>query len=112
MAENYGISVSDLLVHPEFKDLQRDPIHPKFNDERALKKVLWELGMDTSCPIHTTTCTHRNLQGQVVTCLRYVGEERCDDSWCDNGYASVHALDKRSARRKNRMREIDEKMRK
>ena len=91
MIENYGVSVSDLLIHPEFKELQRNPPHPKFNDTRTLERVLWELGLDTTQEYTTRECTHRNLQGDVVTCDMYRGRERTDKAWIQSGCASIEA---------------------
>lgn len=89
---NYGVSASDVLLHPSFKDLQRDPVHPKFNDVRELHKVLFQLGIDTSQEVEERLCTHRNLQNKVMTCVMYRGAERTDKSWLKSGCASLVAL--------------------
>lgn len=89
---NYGVSVTDVLVHDLFKDLDRDPIHPKFDDERALKKALWDFGLDIHLEINEVNCTHRNLQNQVVTCIMYRGAERTDPEWLKSGCASLEAV--------------------
>lgn len=106
MFEDYGISQSDVLIHDYFKDLERNPAHPKFNDVRSLHKVLWELGLDTSKPITERLCTHRNLQKEVVTCLMYRGEERTDKGWLQSGCASIEAV-KKSTRDKSLQQELD-----
>ena len=38
--------------------------------------------------------THRNRFGNVITCPRYVGNERVDAQWVDSGYASYEAIAK------------------
>lgn len=60
-----------------------------------LKSVLFDLGLDTNQHFELQEITqHRNRLGQVVTCGRYLGYERGDDSWLKSGYASQAAKDK------------------
>ena len=37
---------------------------------------------------HSQLCTHRNRQGDIVTCSRYSGYERVDAEWLKTRYAS------------------------
>lgn len=60
-----------------------------------LKTVLYDLGGDTSKHFELQEVTqHRNRLGNVVTCGRYILEERSDIEWLKSGYASEAALDK------------------
>ena len=61
-----------------------------------LKTILWDMGMDTLNENFNLSevVQHRNRLGQVVTCGRYTGYERGDDSWLKSGYASQAARDK------------------
>ena len=42
----------------------------------------------------TRVVTHRNRFGNVITCPRYVGNERVDAQWVNSEYCSVEAKDK------------------
>lgn len=60
-----------------------------------LKTVLYELGGDISKHFELQEVTqHRNRLGNVVTCGRYLLEERSDIKWLQSGYASQAAIDK------------------
>lgn len=103
---NYGVSASDVLLYPAFKSLPRDPIHPKFNDEKELRKALWMLGINVRDGWIEEINTHRNLQKQVVTCLQFRGIERTDTAWLRSGCASIEAI-KNSTRDKSLRKELD-----
>lgn len=63
----------------------------------SLKLILWGLGMDISMPYERQDgLMHRNKLNQVVTCSRWVGNERVDADWINSGYASREAIDKAS----------------
>jgi hypothetical protein len=63
----------------------------------AFRKMLWEIGLDTSRPFERQDgLWHRNRLNEVVMCSRYVGHERLDAEWLASGYASVSAMDKAS----------------
>lgn len=88
--ENYGVSLTDVLKHPEVVDLPKN--HPKISlDDRLLKKILWDFGLDTSKGMAIRDCTHRNLSNEVVTCPMYRARERTDKDWLESGFASVEA---------------------
>ena len=76
-------------------------IYPEYNvswlteNIEDLKSILFDLGMDTSKHFELQEVTqHRNRLGKVVTCGRYLGEERSDSDWLKSGYASPAAKDK------------------
>lgn len=59
------------------------------------KKMLFDLGMDVyNYPWEVQNVTHRNRFGNIITCLRYVGNERVDPEWVNSPYSSVEARDK------------------
>lgn len=76
-----NISFSDLLRCPGFDG----------TDEK-IKELLYKLGADTSKPIETMVCEHRNLSNQVVTCEYFICLERLDKEWIRSGHASIEAL--------------------
>lgn len=60
------------------------------------KMILYHLGMDIENPIEQQDCTHRNRFGNVITCPRWVGNERIDKDWIEGEYASYEAIAKAS----------------
>lgn len=62
--------------------------------KEEFNQMLYDLGMDIRYPYETQDCTHRNRFNNVITCQRFVGNERTDKEWLDSGYASVEAKDK------------------
>jgi hypothetical protein len=61
----------------------------------VLSKVLFDFGMDVSQEYKRQDgLQHRNKVNEVVTCSRWVGNERTDQSWISSGYASKEAIDK------------------
>lgn len=73
---------------------------PKFTEEYCLNnkeevyQVLNSLGMDINYPIDEQHVTHRNRFENVVTGLRWVGNELTTAEWVNSGYASEAAIDK------------------
>lgn len=59
-----------------------------------LQTILYSLGMNTGTSIEVQEVTHRNRFNNVVTCKRWVGNERLDKEWLNSGYASQEAKDK------------------
>lgn len=61
----------------------------------VFQKMLFDLGMDVhQYPIDMQEVTHRNRFGNIITCKRWVGNERVDPDWVDSPYSSVEARDK------------------
>lgn len=59
------------------------------------KQMLYELGGDVyNYPYEVQDVTHRNRFGNIVTCPRYVCNERTDAQWVKSEYASIEAKDK------------------
>jgi hypothetical protein len=89
------VSESELKVaKPEF--------YSGFEDKNptVFKQWLYELGVDTNLPVAKQRgLKHRNRMNQVVTCDRWLGEERQDADWINSGYASREARDKYSGNR-------------
>lgn len=81
----FSLSVSDLLLIPKFQKAFGE------NDKDMIKKILYENGMEVDLGIDEVFCTHRNLQGRVVSCMRYEGGERTCDTWLSSGAASLDA---------------------
>jgi len=71
----HSLSLSDLLMVTNFKEAFGK------NDKKAINQFLYENGLDTAETIDEVTCRHRNLQGNIVECLRYEGIERRDPQW-------------------------------
>lgn len=85
MSVGFNISLSDLLLIDNFAE-----IYGK-EDKEAIKKVLYNNGMDISQGFDELVCTHRNLRGNVVSCMMFQGYERCDREWLKSGAASWEA---------------------
>lgn len=65
------------------------------NNPEKFQDMLYQIGMDISRSIEKQeNITHRNRFDEVVTCDRYVGDERIDKEWTTSGYASQAAKDK------------------
>jgi hypothetical protein len=78
----HALSVSDLLMIKDFQVAFGN------DDKQAIEKILFENGMDIEEPYAIEFSQHRNLRGQIVSCDRYVGEERQDKCWLKSGAAS------------------------
>ena len=57
-------------------------------------KLLYGLGMDIRYPYDTQDLQHRNRLGNVISCQRFVGNERHNMEWVNSPYASCAAIDK------------------
>jgi len=86
MSVGYNLSFSDLLLVDKFTKAYGD------NDQDVIKQVLFENGLDVSMGVEEVLCTHRNLQGNVVTCILYQGHERNCKEWLVGGSASWDAI--------------------
>ena len=64
------------------------------DNEDEFDKLLYGLGMDIRYPYETQDVQHRNRFGNVISCPRYVGNERYDMEWVNSSYASCAAIDK------------------
>lgn len=64
------------------------------NNKEVFDKMLFDLGIDMNYPYETQVVTHRNRFNNLITCPRYVGNERTDPEWINSTYASVEAIDK------------------
>src|ERR1043165_53667 len=78
----HTLSISDLLLIKSFQEAFGN------DDKQAIEKILFENGMDIEEPYTVEFSQHRNLRGQIVSCDRYVGEERMDKYWLKSGTAS------------------------
>lgn len=85
MSVDFSLSMSDLVLIKEFAEAFGK------DDKETIKKILFENGMDTNAEIEEVACTHRNLQGKVVNCIRYEGLERSDPEWLKNPACSWDA---------------------
>ena len=82
----YSLSISDLVLDKEFVKAYGE------NDIPKIKDILWKYGMDVkNKEFEEVFCTHRNLQNQVHTCIRYQGAERTDKVYIQSGMASMYA---------------------
>ncbi len=63
-------------------------------NKEEFDKLLYGLGMDIRYPYETQDVQHRNRFGNIISCLRFVGNERFDKEWCDSSYASYEAIAK------------------
>lgn len=81
----HTLSISDLLLISSFQEAFGN------DDKQAIEKILFENGMDIEEPYTVEFSQHRNLRGQIVSCDRYVGEERQDKNWLKGGAASWEA---------------------
>ncbi len=76
-------------------------IEPWFTAEWAkenpdkFNQMLHGLGFDINSEIEVQEgLTHRNRFNSVITCTRWVGNERIDKEWLKSGHASQAAKDK------------------
>jgi hypothetical protein len=88
------VIVSAMDIHEVKKDFTykwAEDNPKKFNE------ILYAFGMDTSSFIERQeNVTHRTRLNRLVTCDRWVGNERVDKEWIDGNYASREAKDKYS----------------
>lgn len=76
-------------------------VQPKYtskcieNNKDEFLNVLHELGCDINEYVMVQhDIQHRNIFNEIVTCDRYVCDERTDKEWLASGYASIEAVDK------------------
>lgn len=89
---NYILSLSDVVSALKLsgEDVESSNL---LADERRLKAVLWTMGLDINHKYVENFCKHRNMQGQVVECIRFEGSEREDKSWMESGHATPRNSD-------------------
>lgn len=86
------------LVYISLSELQT--VEPRYtlewadSSEKELLDVLHGLGMDINQSVECQVVEHRNRFGNLITCPRWVGSERVDESWIKSGYASEEAIAK------------------
>ena len=85
MSVHYYLSVSDLLLVDGFKEAYGS------GDKEKIFSILKANGMDVEKGVDEVFCTHRNLRGEVVTCVRYEGFELTTPEWLASGAASLDA---------------------
>lgn len=85
MKSYMSVSLSDLITTKEWIEAEKN------NDDKAKKDILFTLGLDVNHPegVEEELVEHRNLQKQVVKCIRFTGVERTDKSWLRSGYATM-----------------------
>jgi hypothetical protein len=71
----HSLSLSDMLLVKGFSEAFGS------DDKEKINKYLWDNGLDCSLGVDEVVCQHRNLQGKVVTCLRWEAHERDDPKW-------------------------------
>jgi hypothetical protein len=76
----WEVSLSDMVESEDYK--QQCPT-PSSCDYEDFKRILFNLGMDTTYPIESQILSHRNWKGKVVNCERWVGVRRQDKEWLD-----------------------------
>lgn len=65
------------------------------NNQEVFKQMLYDLGADVyQYPIEVQDVTHRNKFGNIITCKRWVCNERVDPAWVTSGHASYEATAK------------------
>ena len=75
-------------------------VDKKYTEEYAdenpeeMQQIIYDLGIDTSQKYERQVKTHRNAFNNVITCSRWIGEERIDPDWTESGYASPEAIDR------------------
>ena len=84
---NYTLSEYDVALHD---DIHGNPVKaPK----HVLKKVLWELGIDTRRHVYRTVKQpHRTLGGKKKNGLLFCGRERSDKEWMQSGFATMAGM--------------------
>jgi len=64
-------------------------------DTEGFYQMLWTFGLDYNLGYcKQENIHHRNKMNKVVTCSRWVGNERTDNEWIGSGLASREVLDK------------------
>lgn len=90
------VSMSELLrVQPYFTLKSTRNSKGEYSSE--FLELLYGLGADVQESIREDlSSTHRNRFNNVVTCPKWLCEERLDSLWINSGYASRAAMDKAS----------------
>lgn len=82
-----ALSLADLMTIPGFPEA-----YGRANeDDTALKAILYGCGMDVEKEFDWRYCTHRRINGEIVTCDRVEGRERIDREWLESGYSTYDA---------------------
>lgn len=97
----YSLSLSDLSLIDGFDNLFKRAVREKefFIEVGSeveclhpdILKVLHTNGMNIDEKIILRSCAHRNLQGNVVSTVRFEGVERTDKEWLKGGASSFAA---------------------
>lgn len=82
-----SISLADLLMVDGFAKAYGESA----TDDTALKAILHGCGIDVEKEFEWRHCTHRRINGEIVTCDRLEGRERIDREWLESGYATYDA---------------------
>lgn len=64
------------------------------SNKEEFNQILRSLGMDINYLVDWQNVTHRNKFGEIVNCMRFVGEELRTQEWLQSGYASEAAIDR------------------
>jgi hypothetical protein len=90
------VSLSEILrVQPYFTLKSTRNSKGEYSSE--FLELLYGLGADVQESIREDlSSTHRNRFNEVVTCPKWLCEERLDSLWINSGYASRAAVDKAS----------------
>ena len=92
---NYVSKIASLIHTSESEIAALYPAYSSNWDEDQLKAALWELGLNSNLNYEFQEASqHRNRMNKVVTCGRYYGREREDESWLKSGFASQAVKDK------------------
>lgn len=78
----HALSFSDLMLVTGWAKAYGE------DNKQEIERILFENGLDTAEPYTVEFSQHRNLRGQIVSCDRYVGEERQCKEWLKSGAAS------------------------
>ena len=89
--------MSSVSVYVSQSDLEE--LLPQLLAEHGVEALLYHVwGFDNNITLdggrfyEEMICQHRNRQGRVVECARYVGIERTDKAWLQSGSASEELL--------------------
>jgi len=81
----HALSFSDLMLVTGWAKAYGE------NNKQEIERILFENGIDTEEPYTVEFSQHRNLRGEIVSCERYIGEERSCKEWLKSGAASWEA---------------------
>ena len=80
-----AISLADLMTIEGFAKAYGK------KDKDTLNAILYDCGLDSKRDYEWHYCTHRRINGEIVTCERVEGRERIDREWLESGYSSYDA---------------------